>query len=195
MQEQIDKIPLVSRDPGKFEKDFGHIAEEMLCELLTEVPGVKKVELSSQYDDQMAEGKKIDIIITDQIDKMTAIQLTLSNDKEKRMKKINELKDHPIITELHDRQGNILLKNTVIPRAVVGCDLSEWGKAYNEAIGKGLNLKTGALANRNQVKINVVKNIISSLEFGKNYQKGYVKEFNNRIKFLNTSLKSLEASQ
>ncbi|PJE58340.1 MAG: hypothetical protein COU81_01250 [Candidatus Portnoybacteria bacterium CG10_big_fil_rev_8_21_14_0_10_36_7] len=163
----------------------------MAVELFSEIPGVVAAHLTSIYDDQKAQGKKIDLFIELADGHRIALQLSGPRDKEKIMRQINQLKEFPVIKELHNDEGEIIDKKLTL-RAVVGFDRSLWGNAYNKFLAKKTENKISALPNKQEVMINSINNTIASMQLARQTAGAYAKDYDEAINYLNNvTLKKL----
>ena len=101
MTENLEK-----RHLGVFEKDFGNTeAEEIGKQFLRQhFNSFKEVEHASKYDDLRG---GVDFVARLTNDKQLAIQFTVTDSLEKRVKKIEKILQNPIV-HLHDDEGNVI---------------------------------------------------------------------------------------
>lgn len=134
------------RPDGKYQEDFGHRLEFVVQEVLREVPGVVEVSRSSEHDDKLAHGHKVDIIVYFEDGAKIALQVTASGIEElgsvsttkyekhkpKGRSKYEELLRNPLLHELHDDKGNVIARED-IPRGLAVVKKEEWGAIFNTA--------------------------------------------------------------
>lgn len=181
-----------TRNTGDYDKDFGHFAEEMARNLFMDMPGFSGAELTSIYDDQKVKGKKIDIVAQLENGQQIAFQLSGTENEGQMIYKLKQLKDFPVITELHDDEGNIVDKKLTL-RAVVGFDKVMWDRAFNDYIeGKSATM-TSALPDERQIKIDLLQKTIASMKFAQQLSRTHASEYKKAIQFLtDVSLNQLE---
>lgn len=186
------------RDPKEFSqyesgKDAGHYFEEMALELFEEIPGIMHVFLTSMYDDQEIKPGKTDLIICFNNGEKIAIQVSGTGDMEKLKEKWGDLIAKPLLTELHNDEGEVIHEE-VIPRGIALCNKKKWGDAYNAHKEKKSRKKSEELPEREKEKIDLLSEIIKTLKVAKGYEVGQKKLFDNRIELLNQCLNKLEES-
>ena len=176
------------RPKGKYQEDAGVKYEYMAVELFNEIPGIQIAFLSSEHEDKI---KKVDIILCLSDGGKLALQVSGSESKEEQIKKVDELKKEPMLTELHDDDENVIMKE-FIPKGIVSCDKNDWGKAMNEARVRGLPNQTGALVNKPKEIVKLLNHIIVSVNLAKKYRRDHEDIFNARINSLQKILKQIQ---
>lgn len=193
-QEQAinDKLLKLMEKTERPKADAGIEFEYMVYELLKDIPGWRVI-LSSEYDDKdlATEGRHFDLLVILPDGGKLALEVTGTENKERLKKKLEALVSYPMLTEIHDDDGNIILKE-YIPRAFAGYDKKIWGQVLNESKNKKLNHSSDAFVDKNQEKVKLLKNMIVSIEFEKKYRRDYEEFFEQRIKILKNSLDMLE---
>lgn len=176
------------RPEGKYKKNAGIEYEYMMVELCKEIPGVQIAFLSSEYEDKI---KKVDIILCLSDGGKLALQVSGSESKEEQLKKVDELKKEPMLTELHDDNENVIMEE-LIPKGIASCDKNIWGKAMDEARKQGLPTLTEALENKANEIVKLLNQIIVSINLAKRYRRDHEDIFNARINSLQKSLKQIQ---
>ncbi len=165
--------------------------------MLRELPGVVEVFTSSEYDDKLAVGEKVDTILCLEDGGKVALQISATENEHDRLAKYNQLMRNPVLQELHDDKGNVILKE-LIPRAIASAKRTVWGKADDESKKRGVPFESSTLANARLEKIGLLDRIITSMEAAKLSAKkqnsSYEGLFNERIASLKKIITELRAS-